>query len=193
MIVVAHVCMSATQRLEALTNLSQKSITKLFRDLRDTHAHSTELERTSACGFGVGVSHILRAQYFADSNTLGSNLCLQPEKSHVQMTEALQTLLHATPTAPVLSERNGCSHAVHKSKTDFGCTSLHSWLLCRRCTRLHMMIERSPTVFEYHAEQGSIQHNHPRRHGLARRSISCPIAVGKHCQRYARSVLYLQL
>ena len=42
-------------------------------------------------------------------------------------------------------------------------------------------------------EQKSIQHDHPRKHGLAGGSISSPIAIGEHCQRWARSALYLQL
>ena len=103
MTVAARVCMSVTQRQETEENLSQNCITKMFRDLRDTHAHSTELERSSACKFGVSVSHVLRTWYFADSNALGGSLCWQPQRSHVQMAETLQTspASHSSGTSAV--------------------------------------------------------------------------------------------
>ena len=108
MSVAARWCMSVTQRRETETNLSQNCITKMFQDLRDTHTHSTELEPTSLCSCGVRVSHVLGAWYFADSNTVGVGLCLQPQKSHVQMTEAWQTSFacHSNGTSAVGTHTN---------------------------------------------------------------------------------------
>ena len=93
---------------ETEANLSQNCVTKLFGDLRDTHAHSTDLERTSVCRFGVGVSHVLRTWCFADSSALGGSLCLQPQKSHVQIAEALQTssACHSIGTGAVETQMN---------------------------------------------------------------------------------------
>ena len=143
-----RVCVSVTQRQETTPELSCDWITKLLRDLRDTHTHLTELERTSVCKVGVGVSHVFGTWYFADSNTRGGSLCLQPRKSHVQMTEALQTpsACHSNGTSAV-----GTQMDVHVLSTsqELVCTSLHSWLRWPRCIPLHMMIERSPTVFEH--------------------------------------------
>ena len=147
MIVAAHVCMSVTESLEAVTNLSQHSITKLFRDLRDTHTDSTEFERTSVCKFGVGVSHILKTWCLTGSNTFGGSLCLQPKISHVQMTKALHPFYLPLQWHQCCRNAGGCSRVVHKQGTEPGCAWLHSWLRLPRCIQLHMMIQRSPTVF----------------------------------------------
>ena len=126
-------------------NLSQDCTTKLFRDLCDAHIQSTELEQTSVCRLGVGVSHVLRTWHLADSNILVGRLCLQPQKSHVQMTEPLQTssACHSNGARAV----GTCSRVVHRPRTELGCTSLHSWLRWPRYTQLRIMIEQSPTVF----------------------------------------------
>ena len=116
MIVAAHVCISVTQRLEAVTNLSQNSITKLFRDLRDTHTDSTELERTSVCRFGVGVSHIFKTWCLTGSNTFGGSLCLQPKISHVQMTKALHSFCLPLQWHQCCRNAGGCSRVVHKQR-----------------------------------------------------------------------------
>ena len=92
MAVAAHVSMSDdTETGKLRRTCLQDGTTKLFRDLCDAHIQSTELERTLVCRFGVGVSHVLQTWHLADPNILTGGLCLQPQKSHVQMTEALQT------------------------------------------------------------------------------------------------------
>ena len=58
-----HVCVSVTQRQGTKSRSSRDWITKLFRDLCDTHTCTTDLERTSVCKFGVGVGNVLGPKY----------------------------------------------------------------------------------------------------------------------------------
>ena len=43
-----------------------------------------------SANFVLASATFSRTWYFADSNMLGGSFCLQPQKSYVQMTEALQ-------------------------------------------------------------------------------------------------------
>ena len=126
--VAAHVCERDTET-ETKSKLPRDCTTKLFRDLRNTHTHTTELERTSVCRFGVGVSHVLRTWYFADSNTLGCSLCLQPQKI-ASPDDGVVADLSCMPLQwlQYCRNANGCSRVVHKPRTETGCTSPHSWL-----------------------------------------------------------------
>ena len=127
MAVAARVCMSVTQRQETAENLSHNCNTKLFRDLRDSHTHPTELERTSVCKFGVGVGHVLKSWNFVDSKTLGGSLATietthPDDKSVLQTSPACQTRWHQC-----CRNTNGCSRVEHKQGPELGCTSFHSW------------------------------------------------------------------
>ena len=144
-----------------MANLSQDSITKLFRDLCDADIQSTELERTSVCRFGVGVSHVLRTW-----NILAGGLRLQRQKSQVQMTQPLQTssACHTNGARAVGTQMD--LHVLSTSQEQ----SLDVLRFTRGCGgREHRLCSGTGT------EQESIQHDHPRRHGLA-------FAVGEHCQ-----------
>ena len=108
------------------------------------------------------------------------------------MTEALQTSCLPLQWHHSCRNAHGCSRVVDKQGTEPGCTALHSWLRLPRFYQLHVMIEQSPNVFRAPALGKKPSSIITHEDTDLRVGFSRPIAVGKHCQRCARSVLYLR-
>ena len=145
MSVAARVCVSVTQRQETDANLSQNCFTKLILG-----SHSIKLERTFVCKYEIGTSHILGTWQFADSNTLGGSLSLQPF-SIARPDDGGAANLSCFPMQwhSCCRDADGCSRVVHKQGSESGYTKLHLWPRWPRSIQLHMMIDQPPTVFEH--------------------------------------------
>ena len=85
------------------TGNGYKLVTELLHETV-LESHSTKLEQTLVCKYDIGISYILGTWSFADSNTLGGSLSLQPFSiTRPDDGGAAKPLLLSNPMALVLS------------------------------------------------------------------------------------------